>query len=167
MTTVVEADREGAGARVRQAAAPDIDALILLYSGFMRHESVEPPAPEELRRRLARLLASPTDEVLLALGPAGEPVGYLQQRYFFSVWRPGLDAYVEDVFVVEELRGRRVGEQLMQAAFEAARARGAQRICLDANANNERGRHLYERLGFQTGNPAWAGAQQLFYSKLL
>jgi ribosomal protein S18 acetylase RimI-like enzyme len=163
-------DAEGSGpaaVTVSRAGQADIDALISLYHGFMLHESAQPPADDEMGRRLGRLLASDSDEVLIARVPDGEPAGYLQQRYYFSVWRPDLDAYIEDVFVVEELRGRRVGERLVEGAFEAAKLRGVGRISLDTNVNNRRGRRLYERLGFQTENAAWDGGQQLFYSRLL
>jgi len=44
--------------------------------------------------------------VLIAHSDEGEPLGYLQQRYFLAVWRPAYDAFVEDVFVVEAARGR-------------------------------------------------------------
>ena len=152
---------------VGTAKAEDVDDLMLLYCGFMEHEGVRPPPEAELRRRLERLLGSETDEVLIARAPDGIALGYLQQRYFYSVWRPERDAFIEDVFVVEEARGRRVGAQLVEAAFECAQARGVARICLDTNENNERGRRLYERLGFANGNAAWGGARQLFYSRLL
>lgn len=145
----------------------DIEDLVPLYRGFMQHESVRPPEDAELRRRLAILLASDTDEVLIARTATGEALAYLQQRYYVSVWRPGSDAYVEDVFVVEDARGRRIGERLMEAAIERARSRGALRISLDCNERNLRGRRLYERLGFQNPNSAWDGGRQLYYSRPL
>jgi ribosomal protein S18 acetylase RimI-like enzyme len=150
---------------VRVAGLEDVDDLIPLYCSFMRHDGVEPPAAEELRRRLRRLLASETDEVLIARGTEGRALGYLQQRYFYSVWRPERDAFIEDVFVVEDARGRRVGEALVRAAFERARGRHVARICLDTNEYNRRARRLYERLGFR--NAGEDGGRQLYYSRLL
>jgi ribosomal protein S18 acetylase RimI-like enzyme len=155
------------GRQSRHATVDDIRDLLALYCGFMRHEGVDPPDGSELRRRLTRLLTSEVDEVLIARSGNGAPVGYLQQRYYLSVWRPDRDAFIEDVFVVEDCRGRRVGERLVDEAFSCARRRGAARICLDCNERNVRGRRLYERLGFQNGNPAWEGAPQLYYSRLL
>jgi ribosomal protein S18 acetylase RimI-like enzyme len=152
---------------VQLATADDIEALIPLYSGFMLHERVTPPAPAELRRRLERLLASETDEVLIARDGAGTAVGYLQQRFYLSVWRPDRDAYIEDAFVAEPLRGRGGGRRLVEAALERARARGAARISLDTNERNLTARRLYEALGFQNLNPAWDGAPQLYYSRAL
>ncbi len=152
---------------VSTATPADIDDLIPLYCGFMLHEQVQPPPADELQRRLRHLLASETDEVLIARAADGAPLGYLQQRYFASVWRPGNDAYIEDVFVAEPARGQGVGRRLMEAALERASARGAARICLDTNERNLRARRLYEALGFANPNPAWDDGSQLYYSRLL
>jgi ribosomal protein S18 acetylase RimI-like enzyme len=149
------------------ATPEDIEDLLPLYQGFMRHESVEPPSDVELSRRLARLVKSESDEVFIARLDTGAAVAYLQQRYFFSVWRPDVDAYIEDVFVIEALRGRGIGEQLLRRALETAQERPARRICLDCNEQNLRGRRLYERLGFLNTNPAWGDARQLYYSRPL
>jgi ribosomal protein S18 acetylase RimI-like enzyme len=149
------------------ATAADIDALVPLYRGFMLHEHAQPPDAPELSRRISRLLASDADEILIARDAGNAAIGYLQQRYFLSVWRPDIDAYIEDVFVDEHARGRRVGERLVEAALASARKRGALRICLDCNEGNLRARKLYERLGFANENRAWSGARQLYYSRLL
>ena len=116
---------------------------------------------------MERLLASETDEVLIARSDGGAALGYLQLRYFLSVWRPDRDAFIEDVFVLEEVRGRRIGERLVETALICARNRGAARICLDTNESNNRARRLYERLGFSNLNTAWDGAPQLNHSRLL
>jgi len=149
----------------RRATAADVDDLIPLYCGFMEHEGDIPPPPAELRRRLERLLGCETDDVLIACSEDGTPLGYLQQRYFLSVWRADHDAFIEDVFVVEAARGRRVGERLLELAFALARERGVHRICLDTNENNHRGRALYERTGFKNLMPQWDNGREIFYSK--
>jgi ribosomal protein S18 acetylase RimI-like enzyme len=156
---------EPLSASVRTATLEDVEDLIPLYAGFMLHDGVQPPAADELRRRLARLLGSASDDVLIARDADGRAVGYLQQRYYYSVWRPDRDAYIEDVFVVEEVRGRRVGEALLQTALQRAREHGVARICLDTNERNLRARRLYERLGFRNLNRE--GGRQIFYSRLI
>jgi ribosomal protein S18 acetylase RimI-like enzyme len=152
---------------VATATVADIRDLLPLYCGFMRHEGVQPPNDVELSSRLADLLASESDEILIARSSDGMALAFLQQRFYLSVWRPGRDAYIEDVFVREEARGRRIGELLLLAALENARARGALRISLDCNERNARARRLYERLDFQNPNTAWAGGRQLHYSRPL
>jgi ribosomal protein S18 acetylase RimI-like enzyme len=145
------------------ATTDDVAALAPLYRDFMLHESAVPPADVEIAERLERLLASESDQVLLAR-THGLAVGYLQLRYFWSVWRPRRDAFIEDLFVTEAFRARRIGEQLLAGALSQARGRDVERICLDTNENNARARSLYERLGFRNQSTAWQGGRQLFYS---
>ena len=46
-------------------------------------------------------------------------------------------------------RGRGLGERLLRACLDKARAKGITRVTLDARADNERAIRLYERVGFR------------------
>jgi len=46
-------------------------------------------------------------------------------------------------------RDRHLGRRLLTELMTLARSRGHQRMSLEVDAGNERGRHLYERLGFR------------------
>ena len=56
-------------------------------------------------------------------------------------------AELEDFFVEPELHGQGIGAALMQVFTDAARARGATVVGLDADPNAEA---IYQRLGFAT-----------------
>jgi len=56
---------------------------------------------------------------------------------------------LNDLFVVPEARGQRVGEALIGAAVSLARESGAVGLQLETAHNNLSGQKLYERLGFQ------------------
>jgi RimJ/RimL family protein N-acetyltransferase len=47
-------------------------------------------------------------------------------------------------------RGQRIGERLLQACLDKARAKGLTRVQLHVRADNTRAIRLYERLGFDT-----------------
>ena len=79
---------------------------------------------------------------------SGEPVGVCQLRYRHSLWTASLDCWLEDLFVLESARGAGVGEALVRAAIERARARGCGRIELDVSESNRAAWALYERMGF-------------------
>jgi len=57
-------------------------------------------------------------------------------------------AYVTNVAVAAEFRGRGVGWKLLESAEEWARTRGKRSISLHVAVSN-RARHLYERFGFR------------------
>jgi ribosomal protein S18 acetylase RimI-like enzyme len=61
----------------------------------------------------------------------------------------GVRAWVEDVVVDAEARGRGVGEALVQAALELAAARGAKTVDLTSRPSREAANRLYQRMGFE------------------
>lgn len=56
---------------------------------------------------------------------------------------------LNDLFVIPEARGQRVGEALIGAAVTLARESGAVGVQLQTAHSNQSGQKLYERLGFQ------------------
>lgn len=55
---------------------------------------------------------------------------------------------LDGICVTREARGQGIGTALMEAVFEAGRARGYQSIRLDVIDSNWRAKALYERMGF-------------------
>ena len=58
-------------------------------------------------------------------------------------------AWIEDVVVDEEFRGRGAGEELTKEALRLARAAGARRVDLTTRPSRGAAGRLYERVGFQ------------------
>ena len=61
----------------------------------------------------------------------------------------GEDGWIGGVGVVAGRRGEGVGERLMRAVHEQARARGVRRLWLEVLTQNEPAVQLYEKLGFE------------------
>jgi ribosomal protein S18 acetylase RimI-like enzyme len=61
----------------------------------------------------------------------------------------GTKAWIEDVVVDVEARGRGVGELLNRAALDEARARGAKNVSLTSRPSREAANSLYRRIGFE------------------
>jgi GNAT superfamily N-acetyltransferase len=67
-----------------------------------------------------------------------------------------INAHVNDVVVLEGARGQGVGRELMEAAIQVARERGAQVVRLTSAERRGEAHRLYESLGFQhTGSRAY------------
>jgi ribosomal protein S18 acetylase RimI-like enzyme len=60
----------------------------------------------------------------------------------------GMRAWIEDVVVDTELRGRGIGEALTRAALERAREEGAKTVDLTSRPSREAANRLYQRVGF-------------------
>ena len=65
----------------------------------------------------------------------------------FSTWRGERGIYVQDLYVDETFRGRRIGEMLLKAAARRAQKRGAGYLRLSVDIDNPRAQAFYERVG--------------------
>jgi ribosomal protein S18 acetylase RimI-like enzyme len=64
----------------------------------------------------------------------------------------GQRAWIEDVVVDENFRGRGAGEELTKAAIRIAQAAGARTVDLTSRPEREAAGRLYERTGFKQRN---------------
>lgn len=59
--------------------------------------------------------------------------------------------YLQDLYVAPDRRGARIGQRLIEAVYEAARAAGSRRVYWQTQAGNAAGRALYERVARHGG----------------
>lgn len=147
---------------VRLADARDAEAVAGLLVAFRDHLGADWPSDNAFLAGVERLMDDrETDFLLGFLDPDGPPVGIVQLRHRYGVWRAGGDCLVEDVFVTAEARGSGLGRTLVEAAMQRARERGARRMELDVNERNAAALALYGSFGFSaTDNPY--GARDLY-----
>jgi ribosomal protein S18 acetylase RimI-like enzyme len=99
---------------------------------------------------------------------AGEgPDGIAQLRFFPSLWSEGLEAYLEELYVVPGLRGKGIGRSLLESAMEAARAKGATHMDLNTGETDTAARALYESAGFTNREGSEDGPSMLYYEREL
>jgi GNAT superfamily N-acetyltransferase len=148
--------------KIRLATRGDADTVASLIVAFRDYYGEALPPGEEILSVVDELLADQRTEFLLAGQPA---IGVAQLRFRLSVWTGTDDAWLEDLFVLEEERGTGAGRALAEASLERARARGCRRIQLDANERNEPAVRLYESLGFTCVRPdRWDGGRDLYWT---
>jgi ribosomal protein S18 acetylase RimI-like enzyme len=92
------------------------------------------------------IVDSPACHLLLARGADGAIVGMLTLVVFRIP--TGVRAWIEDVVVDQDARGRGVGAALNQAAIGLADERGARTVDLTSRPSREAANRLYRRLGF-------------------
>jgi ribosomal protein S18 acetylase RimI-like enzyme len=150
---------------VRVAQPEDAEEVTRLIAEFRDWWGKSGPSTDLIRDTAARLLADPQTAFLLAFDAFGAAVGVCQLRYRLSVWTGVEDGWLEDLFVTASARSGGHGRELVEAAFDSARARGCKRIELDVNEQNEAALRFYESLGFTT-KPKPPG-RTLFISRIL
>jgi GNAT superfamily N-acetyltransferase len=66
----------------------------------------------------------------------------------YSTWRALKGCYICDLYVMEHLRGKRIGQGLLQAASRAAQELGAGYVRLDVTRLHGGPKAFYSKLGF-------------------
>ena len=141
--------RFGVGPRMSKAVA---HGSLVFLAGQVAVEAKGQSVTEQTKDILGQI-----DAILKDAGTefvlAGDPeVGLAQIRYRPSVWTGSDDAWLEDVFVLEEARGKGIGRLLTEAAVRQAGRRGCGRIQLESNQANGAAISLYETLGFRASH---------------
>ncbi len=144
---------------VRPAGAGDADDIGRLLDAFNREYDDPTPGPEAIAERFRLLLAEDTDVLLAGEGPDGIAV----LRYRRSIWTPGRECYLAELYVTPPKRGQGLGRALMERALELAKERGADGMDLNTSVDDEAARGLYESLGFTNLEGRPDGPSMLFY----
>lgn len=144
---------------IRRAERRDVEALGRLGAMLMRtHYAFDPhrflppgDSPESgYGWFLETLLDSPESCVLVA-EDEGEVAGYVYAELEPMSWKElrGPAGFIHDVAVREESRQSGVAAELMRAAIEWLRDRGAPRVILWTATPNEPAQRLFQTLGFR------------------
>ena len=104
--------------------------------------SAPPPGEDELNE----IIGSPATHLLVAHDEQDTIVGSLTLVLFRIP--TGMRAWIEDVVVDSEARGRGVGEALNRFAIDVAAEHGARSVDLTSRPSREAANRLYQRLGF-------------------
>jgi len=147
--------------QIREAGAEDAAAIARLLHDFnTEYEEETPPVPE-LTGHAERMLRDGEMTVLLA---GDGPDGLALLRFRPSVWTERQEAYLQELYVVPDLRGRGIGEALMEAVLATCRAHDAAWIELNTGETDVAARSLYRKLGF-TNEEGPEGAAMLYYER--
>jgi ribosomal protein S18 acetylase RimI-like enzyme len=130
---------------VRPATADDAADIARLFTDF-NHEFEEPTPPVEATAARVAEHIERGHSTFLVIGDG--PDGFAQLRYRPSLYAEGLEAHLQELYVVPEKRGQGLGRALMDAVLAEARAGGATYIDLGTSEDDEAARALYESSGF-------------------
>lgn len=81
---------------------------------------------------------------------AGRTVGYTVLCLGFGIEYGGADAFIDDLYLVPEARGRGLGAEVMDELAKIARGLGLKALFLVVAPENRRAQRLYRRQGFES-----------------
>ena len=150
--------------QVRRAGAADTAGIARLLHDFNLEYDEPTPSVEALTEKLIALLAA--GEITVLVAGAG-PDGVALLRFRAALWSDGLEAYLQELYVVPQLRGQGIGRALLGAAMDLAREAGADGIDLNTGETDSAARGLYESAGFTNREGSPDGPPMLFYEREL
>ena len=132
---------------IRKAQAGDLNALTQLLSNQFDEHEIE-LASSELRDALKTLLENDSLGICLLAERDGQPVGFADIVFTWTLEYGGKTAWLEELYVLPELRNDGIGGQLVDAVIVEAKTYGCRAIDLEVEFEHERAEHLYQRKGF-------------------
>jgi GNAT superfamily N-acetyltransferase len=150
--------------RIRVGGPDDAGLLGLMLHEFNAAYGESEPSAETFARLARPQLES--GEVAVLFGGEG-PDGFASLRFRGSLYTPGPDACLEELWVRPHARGTGLGRALLETAMELARDRGADRIELNTSTDDHEARSLYASAGFTNAEGGPDGPSMLYYEREL
>ena len=136
-------------AALTRAGPEDLDRLLPLVAAYHAFEGIE--TTDAFRRAaLAPLLAGTDLGAVWLIGPRAAPLGYIATGLGWSIELGGPDAFVDELFVVPEARGRGLGAAALEHLAAALAARGVVALHLEVARENGGAQRFYARKGFES-----------------
>jgi len=133
---------------VRAAGQHDVEQLCQLLAQLFAQEAEFSPDPELQAKGLLLILKGQDVGRILLVESGGQIIGMINLLYTVSTALGGRVALLEDMVVDRSFRGLGVGERLLNAGLDQARADGCLRVTLLTDQDNGRAHSFYERNGF-------------------
>ena len=132
---------------IRTATRDDVPTLLSLIRELATYE-----------RKREKAVATEADLLRDAFGPApkfraliaeweGEPAGYASFFYFYSTFRGRAALFLEDLFVLDRLRGKGIGKALLVAVAKLAIEENCYGLRWEVLDWNRPAVEFYEKLG--------------------
>ncbi|WP_395621989.1 GNAT family N-acetyltransferase [Sphingomonas daechungensis] len=139
---------------IRLPRPDDKRQWLALWDGYNRfYERHGPTAlPDEVTETTWRRFFDENEPVHAIVAEIeGRLVGFTHYLFHRSTTSIGPNCYLQDLFVLEEARGRGAASALIDAVGRAAKEQGAQRVYWQTHENNQRARALYDRIAERSG----------------
>src|SRR5262245_42648000 len=131
---------------------PAMESDVATILGFMRElYAIDGSAPFEeagARRTLLGIVGDPALGRVWVIQDGADPIGYVILTLGYSLEYRGRDAFLDELFVAADSRGRGVGRETMRFVENVCRKLGVQALHLEVERANTAAQRLYRRFGF-------------------
>ena len=129
------------------AGTDDGEYLLSMVARYHAAEGID--LRDEARAdAVAPLLAGSPLGAVWFIGPKMAPVGYVAVSFGWSIEMGGMDAFIDELWVREKVRGRGMGSEALAALIPALTEAGVKALHLEVSDGNPAER-IYKRAGFK------------------
>lgn len=130
------------------AGPDDLVRVSRLVAAFHSHRGIVQDDATRSGAILPLLQGSPYGAIWL-IGPKSAPLGYVAATFGWSIEMGGLDAFVDEIYLRETVRGRGMGGEALSALARLLKAEGVRAMHLEVARDDPGARRLYGKLGFE------------------
>jgi ribosomal protein S18 acetylase RimI-like enzyme len=129
------------------ASTDDLETVTPLFDAYRVFYGQ--PSDQDAARVFLRERFSLRESVIFLALEGQRALGFTQLYPTFSSVSMQRLWILNDLFIVPEARGQRVGEKLIERTLQHARDTDAKGVMLETAHSNTSGQKLYERMGFE------------------
>lgn len=131
----------------RIAEPADAETLMQFMREYCAFDHL-PFAEETRHRTIAQFMQNSQLGRLWVICAGEEPIGYLALTLGYSFEFGGYDAFIDELYIRADYRGRGVGTLALQVAENACRALQVRALHLEVDRENVSAQGLYRKVGF-------------------
>jgi ribosomal protein S18 acetylase RimI-like enzyme len=140
---------EASAIRFEPARAEHADIFLAMMGALEAADPGTTPFDEPRRRAIFQeFVGDKTYGQAWLILEGDQHVGYVVLTVSFSFEYRGYDAFIDELYIAEEHRGRGIGRRAMRFAESAARERGVNAVHLEVSPDNQAALELYRRAGY-------------------
>lgn len=135
---------------LKRVSSEDLKILLPLVADYHVFEQID-STKEEREKALIPLLKPGSNfvSVYLILFEQ-EMVGYIALCFGYSIEFGGRDAFIDEFYIVESMRGKKIGTEVLRQIKVEASKLDIKALHLEVANSNYRAKKLYESLGFES-----------------
>jgi GNAT superfamily N-acetyltransferase len=134
--------------RFRPAEDGDVNEIVAMMRRYYAEDGY-PFDDSEARQAVSGLIRDDNLGRLWVIPSQARIIGYLAVTLGFSLEYRGRDAFIDELFVAEEARGKGLGRAALEIAEAYCRERGVKALHLEVERHREAAFELYRRNGFE------------------
>jgi len=131
------------------SATKDLDTLIPMVEAYHLFEGINKTNEDRSKAVLPLLQAGSPYGYVYLIQVEQETIGYIALCYGYSIEFGGRDAFIDEFFITENMRGKKIGSRVMEMIKVEAAKLNIKALHLEVANVNRRAKRLYEASGFE------------------